>query len=93
MLFDRDDVLAKIGKRVQLHDFEDDSIRTSFSEDLPAGTVGQVIHANLVHRFTHEEYEPADVYELVIEWQSLNRRIPTVSSLIIPLAYCHINSF
>jgi hypothetical protein len=34
-----------------------------------------VIHANLVYRFTHEEYEPADLYEVVIEWDSLNRRI------------------
>jgi hypothetical protein len=34
-----------------------------------------VIHANLVYRFKHEDYEPADIYELVIEWDSLNRRI------------------
>jgi hypothetical protein len=34
-----------------------------------------VIHANLVHRFTHKEYEPADVYEYVIEWDALSRRI------------------
>ena len=34
-----------------------------------------MIHANLVYRFTHEEYEPADMYEYVIEWDSLNRRI------------------
>ena len=26
-------------------------------------------------RFTHEEYEPADMYEYVVEWDSLNRRI------------------
>jgi hypothetical protein len=45
------------------------------SQDVPAGTTGQVIHANLVYRFRHEESEPADVYELVIEWDSLNRRI------------------
>jgi hypothetical protein len=75
MSFDREDVLAKVGKRVQLHDYEDDSFRTSFSKDVPAGTTGQVIHANLVYRFRHEEYEPADVYELVIEWDSQNRRI------------------
>jgi hypothetical protein len=38
MSFERDEALAKVGKRVQLHDFEDDSLRTSFSEDVPAGT-------------------------------------------------------
>ena len=42
---------------------------------VPAGTIGQVIHANLDCRFTHEEYEPADLYTVVIEWDSLNRRI------------------
>ena len=74
MSFDRYEALAKVGKRVQLHDYEEDSFRTSFSKDVPAGTTGQVFHANLVHRFTHEEYEPADVYEVVIEWNSLNWR-------------------
>jgi len=75
VLFDRDDVLAKIGKRVQLHDDVDDDGGMYFSKDIPAGTIGQVIHANLVYRFTHEEYESADMYEYVIEWDSLNRRI------------------
>jgi hypothetical protein len=75
MSFDRDEAFAKIGKRVQLQDYEAESFRTSFKEAVPAGTTGQVIHANLVHRFTHEEYEPADFYELVIEWNALDRRI------------------
>lgn len=75
MSFDRDEALAKIGRRVQLHDYAEENFRTSFKEAVPAGTTGQVIHANLICRFTHEEYEPADVYELVIEWDSLNRRI------------------
>jgi hypothetical protein len=75
MSFERDDVLAKIGKRVQLHDYEEENFRTSFKETVPTGTTGQVIHANLVHRFTHEEYEPADFYEVVIEWDALHRRI------------------
>jgi len=75
MSFDRDEAFAKIGKRVQLHDYEAENFRTSFSKVVPAGTTGPVIHANLVHRFTHEEYEPADVYEYVIEWDSLSRRI------------------
>ena len=75
MLCERDDVLAKIGTRVQIHDYAEDNFRTSFKEAVPAGTTGPVIHANLVHRFTHEEYEPADMYEYVIEWDSLNRRI------------------
>ncbi len=75
MSFDRDEAFAKIGKRVQLHDFEDDSIRTSFSDAVPAGTTGRVIHANLDCRFTNPKYEPADLYEVVIEWDSLDRRI------------------
>ncbi len=75
MSFDRDEAFAKVGKRLQLHDYEEDNFRTSFKEAVPAGTTGQVIHANLVHRFTHEEYEPADVYEYVVEWDSLDRRI------------------
>jgi hypothetical protein len=75
MSFIRDEALAKIGRRVQLHDIADDSLRTSFSKDVPAGITGRVIHANLDYRFTHPEYQPADVYEYVIEWASLNRRI------------------
>ena len=75
MSFDRDEALAKNGKRVQLHDYEEENFRTSFKEAVPAGTTGQVIHTNLVCRFTHPEYEPADVYEYVIEWDSLDRRI------------------
>ena len=77
MSVDRDEAFAKIGKRVQLHDaaFEDSSGGMYFSKDIPAGTTGQVIHANLVYRFTHEEYEPADMYEYVIEWDALHRRI------------------
>ena len=75
MSLERDEVLANIGTRVQLHDYEEDDFSTSFKEAVPAGTTGQVNHANLVHHFTHEEYEPADMYEYVIEWNSLNRRI------------------
>jgi hypothetical protein len=33
-----------------------------------------------VYRFTHEAYEPADAYEYVIAWDSLNRRIDTVDA-------------
>ena len=75
MSFERDDVLAKIGKRVQLHDAVSEHGRMDFSPAVPHGTMGTVIHANLVYRFTHEAYGPADLYELVIEWDSLNRRI------------------
>jgi hypothetical protein len=75
MSVERNEAFATIGTRVQLHDYEEDDVRTSFSEQVPAGTTGQVIHANLVCRFTHPEYEPVDVYEYVIEWDALNRRI------------------
>ena len=60
---------------VQLHDYAEENFRASFKEAVPAGTTGRVIHANLLCRFTHPEYEPADVYEYVIEWDALNRRI------------------
>ena len=80
MSFYKDDALAKISKRVQLHDYEEGDFRTSFKEAVPAGTTGQVIHANLAHRFTHPEYEPADVYEVVIEWDVLDRRIDMVDA-------------
>ena len=77
MLFERDEVLAKVGKRVQLHEYVDADGQGGmyFSKDVPDGTTGHVIHVNLVYRFLHEEYEHADVYEYVIEWDSLNRRI------------------
>jgi hypothetical protein len=80
MSFDQDEAFAKIGTRVQLRDYEAENFRTSFKAAVPAGTTGQVIHANLVYCFTHEEYEPADVYEFVIEWDSLNRRIDMVDA-------------
>ena len=75
MLSKRDEAFAKIGTRVQLHDYEEENFRTSFKEGIPAGTTGRVIHANLLCRFTHPEYKPTDVYEYVIEWDSLARRI------------------
>ena len=80
MAFDRDEALAKIGKRVQLHDYEEEHFRTSFKEAVPAGTIGQVIHANLDYRFTHPEYEPADLYKVVVEWDALDRRIDMVDA-------------
>ena len=75
MSFERDEVLAKVGRRVQIHDYEEDDFSTSFKEAVPAGTTGHVIHANLDYRFTHPEYEPADFYHVVIEWDALDRRI------------------
>jgi hypothetical protein len=73
--FTRDEALAKIGRRVQLHDVADDDLRACFSKDVPAGTTGQVIHANLDYRFTHPEHEAVDFYNVVIEWEALDRRI------------------
>ena len=75
MSFDREEAFAKIGKRVQLRDYEEENFRTSFKEAVPAGTTGRVIYANLMCRFRNPEYEPADVYEAVIEWDALDRRI------------------
>ena len=78
MSSEREEALSKIGRRVQLHDYEEADFSTSFKEEVPAGTTGRVIHANLVCRFgafTEPEDEPADLYEVVIEWEALDRRI------------------
>ena len=77
MSSERDEVLANFGKRVQLHEYVDADGQGGmyFSKDVPDGTPGQVIHVNLVYHFLQDEYEPADGYEYVIEWDSLNRRI------------------
>jgi hypothetical protein len=75
MSFTKDEALTKIGKRVQIHGAADDDLRAYFSKDVPTGTTGQVIHANLYHRFTHSEYDPIDFYHVVIEWDALDRRI------------------
>src|SRR5207248_1679750 len=83
MSLERDEVLANIGTRVQLHDYEEDDFSTSFKDAVPAGTMGRIIHANLMCRFRHSEYEPADVYEVVIEWDALDRRI----DMLDPSAY------
>jgi len=40
MSCDREEALAKIGTRLQLRDYEEDSFRTSFSEHVPAGATG-----------------------------------------------------
>jgi hypothetical protein len=70
MSFTREEALAKVGIRVELHDDIDESGEGGmyFSDKVPAGTTGTVIHANLDHRFSHPEYEPSDLYEVVIEW-------------------------
>ena len=86
MSLERDEVLANIGTRVQLHDYEEDDFSTSFKEAVPAGTTGRVIHANLMCRFTafiDPGDEPADVYEVVIAWDALDRRI----DMLDPSAY------
>ena len=83
MSFERDEAFAKIGTRVQIHDYEEENFRTSFKEAVPAGTTGRIIHANLMCRFRHPEYEPVDVYEVVIAWDALDRRI----DMLDPSAY------
>lgn len=56
----REEALEKVGKRLQLHE--------PLYSDIPVGTTGTVIHANLVHRFADPDYGYADVYELVVAW-------------------------
>ena len=43
MSSERDEVLAKVGKRVQIHDYGDETGGMSFSKDVPHGTMGTVI--------------------------------------------------
>jgi hypothetical protein len=56
----REEALKKIGKRIQVNE--------PFYEDVPPGTTGTVIHANLVYRFANPDYGYADLYELVVAW-------------------------
>ena len=77
MSFSREEVLAKVGTRVELHDdvHADGTVGMVFSKHIPAGTTGTVIHANLDHRFSHPEDEPEDLYEAVIAWNLAGRPI------------------
>jgi hypothetical protein len=79
MAFTREEALAKIGKRVQMQDLveEDGTGGMCFSDTVPAGTTGRVIHANLDFRLSHSAYEPHDFYEVVIEWDLPDREIDT----------------
>jgi hypothetical protein len=79
MAFTREEALAKIGTRVQMHDLveEDGPDGRYFSATVPAGTTGRVIHANLEFRLSHSDYEPHDHYEVVIEWDRPERDIDT----------------
>ena len=56
----REEALEKVGTRIQLNE--------PLYDDVPVGTTGTVIHANLVHRFADPDYGYADVYELVVAW-------------------------
>jgi hypothetical protein len=49
MSFERDEVLAKIGKRVHIRDYVDADGQGGmyFSKDVPDGTTGQVIHGSI----------------------------------------------
>jgi hypothetical protein len=56
----REAALAKVGTRLQLNE--------PLYGDIPVGTTGTVIHANLVYRFADPVYGYTDVYELVVAW-------------------------
>ena len=77
MSFTKTEALAHMDKQVQLCDLvdEDGTGGMRFSSEVAAGTNGHVIHANLHHRFSHPEYDPTDMYEVVIEWDLPDRRI------------------
>jgi hypothetical protein len=70
-VFERDEAMSKIGKEIEVRDWvdpEDSDAGMCFSKDVPAGTTGRVIHANLQYRFSDPKFEPGDHYEVVIEW-------------------------
>jgi hypothetical protein len=77
--FTREEALAKVGKQVAMHDDVDDirNVRMVFSSEIPTGTPGRVLTANMVHRFIDPdgECEPGNIYVVVIEWSALNHRI------------------
>ena len=78
----RAEALAKVGKRVELHDLVDDDGTSwaRYSQEMSAGTTGRVIHTNVAHRWIDHsgEYDPVDVYEVVIEWDLPDRRMSTL---------------
>jgi hypothetical protein len=57
---DREEALAHVGKRMQT--------TKRLYRDVPAGTTGTVVHANLAHRFCDPDYGHTDLYELVVAW-------------------------
>jgi hypothetical protein len=56
----REEALGKVGTRIRVNE--------PFYEDVPPGTTGTVIHANLAYRFANPDYGYADLYELVVAW-------------------------
>ena len=66
----REEALEKIGQRIQLTE--------PLYRDVPAGTTGTVIHANLIHRFTDLDYGYADLYNLIVAWDLPSWPIMTI---------------
>jgi len=56
----REETLAKVGTRMHINE--------PVYKDVPLGTTGTIMHANLVYRFANPEYGYADLYELVVAW-------------------------
>jgi hypothetical protein len=66
----REEALAKVGTRI--------CVSEPFYKDVPPGTTGTVIHANLAYRFANPEYGYTDLYELVVAWDLPLRPITTM---------------
>jgi hypothetical protein len=77
----RAEALAKVGKRVAVHDLVDGAGKSwaCYAKALPAGTTGRVIHAHPVPRGLAAEggSAPGDTYEVVIAWEVADRRRDT----------------
>jgi hypothetical protein len=56
----REEALAKVGTRI--------CVSEPVYKDVPTGTTGTVIHANLTYRFANPDYGYADVYQLIVAW-------------------------
>jgi hypothetical protein len=56
----REEALEEVGTRIRVNE--------PVYNDVPPGTTGTVIHANLVYRFANPDYGYADLYELVVAW-------------------------
>jgi hypothetical protein len=79
MTFSRDEAMSKVGVPVEIHHYlTEDGGGAVFSGSIPEGTRGKVVHANLSCRLSDSNYDHADFYEVVIEWDMPGRPISMI---------------